>query len=259
TQDMGDHKIGIETKNTALLMIRTDHFAKGTVINCQIDSTEFQINTGSSPIWFRNEGEQWVRVGKIPLWEKSPVRGGGFKDAFRHHMVFVYGTTGNRDENKWAFDKARFDAETFWYRGNGSVDVIADRDFVPADNPDCNIILYGNAETNSAYRILLDTCPVQIDRKQVRVGTRVYRADNLGVYFIYPRKGTSNRSVGVIAGTGSRGMGAVWPNRYFTSGSGFPDLMVVSSEMLERGLSGILLAGYFGQDWSVINGDWSDR
>ncbi len=49
---------------------------------------------------------------------KGPRRSGGFKDAFRHGFVFVYGTRGDAAENARAFDKVRFDAELFWIRGN---------------------------------------------------------------------------------------------------------------------------------------------
>ena len=66
-------------------------------------------------------------------------------------MIFVYGTKGNTEENQWAFIKARYDAERFWYQGNGSVDVIQDTEFDLLAEPDRNVILYGNAQTNQAW------------------------------------------------------------------------------------------------------------
>ena len=70
-------------------------------------------------------------------------------------MVFVYATQGNEAENDWAYDKARFDAETFYYRGNGAMDVIPDREFSLGAYEDRSVILYGNASTNSAWDLLL--------------------------------------------------------------------------------------------------------
>ena len=62
---------------------------------------------------------------------------------------------GKSEENTWAFAKARYDAETFWYRGNASIDVIPDTAFDAAAKPDRNVILYGNADTNAAWDALL--------------------------------------------------------------------------------------------------------
>lgn len=53
-------------------------------------------------------------------------RQGTFKDLLRNDVVFVYGTTGDTEERAWAFNKSRFDAERFWYQGNGSIEVTSD-------------------------------------------------------------------------------------------------------------------------------------
>jgi hypothetical protein len=53
-------------------------------------------------------------------------RYGTFKDLFRNDVVFVYGTAGDKEERAWAFNKSRFDAERFWYQGNGSIEVTSD-------------------------------------------------------------------------------------------------------------------------------------
>ena len=87
---------------------------------------------------------------------------GGFKDAFRHHVVLVYGTLGTAEDRARAYNKARFDAESFWYRGNGSVDVVPDKAFDPAKERDRNVVLYGNADTNAAWATLLGSGPIEI-------------------------------------------------------------------------------------------------
>ena len=75
-------------------------------------------------LWLAFEDGKWVKAVKPAPEEKGPHRYGTFKDAFRHRVLFLYGTQGSEEENKWAFDRARFDAETFWYRGNASVDML---------------------------------------------------------------------------------------------------------------------------------------
>jgi len=42
---------------------------------------------------------------------------------------------------------------------------------------------------------------------------------------------------------------------YFVSGTGFPDLMVWTPETLAKGPAGVRAAGFFGNDWSVEQGD----
>ncbi len=44
--------------------------------------------------------------------------------------------------------------------------------------------------------------------------------------------------------------------RLFSSGTGYPDLLIVTPDYLENGVASVLLAGYFGVDWSFEKGDW---
>lgn len=258
-QNVNDSQLTISTENCRILKLSTAHLSPGKEIQCQLDSSDLVINTGSDPHWFINNKGSWTPVDQVNLSQKNPHRYGGFKNAFTNQMVFVYGTKGTSDEDKDLFDKARFDAETFWYRGNGSVEVIADHEFDPADYPSSNVILYGNQEQNSQYGALLAECPVQVEKGRISVGDKLYHGSNLGIYFTYPRSGSDKLSVAVIASSGPEGTGAIVPNRYFTSGSGFPDLMLFTSDMLKEGSAGVKLTGYFGYDWSVEKGQWAEN
>ncbi|MEW4451123.1 hypothetical protein AB1L30_00355, partial [Bremerella sp. JC817] len=104
---------------------------------------------------------------------------GAFKDAFRHRVVLVYGTVGSEEENAWALARARYDAETFGYRGNGSIDVIPDTAFDPAADPDRNVVLYGHADSNAAWSGLLGDGPVAVERGRLRVGAVDRERDDL--------------------------------------------------------------------------------
>ena len=87
-------------------------------------------------------------------------------------MIFAYGTQGTDAENEWAFAKARYDAEQFYYRGNGSIDVVADTAFDSNSSPDRNIILYGNSSTNSLWDSLLGNSPVNVGNGFVKIGCK---------------------------------------------------------------------------------------
>ncbi len=250
---------------------------------------------GKGPLWLVRDGPQWKRLPKELSPElKSAQRHGPFKEAFRNRVIFVYGTRGTPEENAWALAKARFDAETFWYRGNGSVDVIPDTRLAalegragsseikqasggrqPPDNPDVpkenggtrrasnevrqvlrNVILYGNADTNAAWAELLEASPVQVRRGKVAFDKRELTGDDLVCLFCHPRPLSDHALVGVVATTGAKGQRAAQRANYFVSGAGYPDLLIYGADMLTRGSRGVRVAGYFGNDWSVLRGEW---
>ena len=228
----------------------------------EIDAIEWPA--GVPRLWLmRGGGEddaKW-QVARKPLGadEKGPHRYGPFKDAFRHRMIFVYGTQGNTEETAWAFNKARYDAETFWYRGNGSVDVIADTAFVPRAVPDRSVILYGNADTNAAWKPLLGDSPVQVERGAIIAGDHELHGHDLACLFIRPRPGSDVACVGVVSGSGPAGMRLTDRLPYFVSGVGYPDCIILSPEVLSKGAEGVRAAGYFGLDWSLESGSFAWR
>lgn len=207
---------------------------------------------------------KWSFTDRPSAAMKGPHRYGTFKDAFRNRVVFIYGTQGTAEENAWAAAKARFDAEQFWYRGNGSIDVVSDVQFraapdgSPLADAKRNIVLYGNATTNACWSTLLGDSPVEVVRGQVRVGDRAVAGDDLGGLFIRPRPG-SEASVGVVTGTTAAGMRLCDRLPYFVSGVGYPDCVVFSPDILEAGVAGVRVAGFFGLDWGVESGEfvWS--
>ena len=81
--------------------------------------TNVTVTAGEQKLWFSRDAHAWSQSRPPSLALKGPHRYGPFKEAFTHRMMFVYGTRGTPEENAWAFAKARFDAEAFWYRGNG--------------------------------------------------------------------------------------------------------------------------------------------
>jgi hypothetical protein len=82
-------------------------------------------------------------------------------------------------------------------------------------------------------------------------GNETWEADDLGVYFTWPIKGSAIHSVGVIAGTGLKGMQAANANQYFAGASGFPDFMIFKLDMLQQGSQAIKMAGFFDNQWKL--------
>ena len=260
--DPGLRRFSGTTSNVARIAFRLDRVRPGGPITVALDGQKIEKipSPQNAPLlWLANDGKMWtVTPAPSPAW-KGPDRSGPFKDAFRHRMIFVYGTKGSAEENAWAFAKARFDAETFWYRGNGSVDVMADTDFHPDAERDRGVILYGNADTNAAWNALLADSPVQVRHGEVRIGDRVQSGDDLACLFLRPRPGSDRACVGVVAGSGLTGLRLTDRMPYFVSGVAYPDCIVLGPEALATGSVGVRAAGYFGPDWSLTRSEFAWR
>jgi hypothetical protein len=223
----------------------------------KLDKLDWPAKT--SRLWLKHDDGKWS-VAAVPSSDlKGPRRSGPFKDAFRNRFVFVYGTKGTKEENDWSFAKARYDAETFWYRGNGAVDVIADTDFDAEKDRDRSVILYGHSQSSAAWKALLSDSPVQVSRGAVQVGDRKETGDALACLFLRPRPGSDKASVGVVSGSGLAGLRLTDRIPYFVSGCGYPDCLVLGPDVLSRGSEGVRVAGFFGNDWSVTAGEFEWR
>ncbi len=192
---------------------------------------------------------------------KSPARSGLFKDIFRNGVVFVVGTGGTQEESAWAMSKARFDAESLWYRGNGSVRIVLDKDFFPPAYQDRNVLLYGNAATNSAWAGLLPDSPISVGEGKAAVGGKEFTGGDLACLFIRPRPGSETACVAAVSGTGAVGMRMAGRVPYFQSGVGVPDWLIFGVDAMETGVGGIRAAGFFDNGWGFSASDsaWRDQ
>lgn len=205
---------------------------------------------------FRLLDDKWTYAGPDDPAPK-PVRRHLFKSAFRNRAILVYGTHGTLEENAWALAKARFDAQQFWYRGNGAFEVMSDDNLVSLMllgklAADSNVVLYGNAGTNAAYSKVLAGCPLLVERNRFKTPDHDEKGAAIGCLFLYPRSGSKFAMVGVVGGTGIQGMRATDRLPYFTSGVQYPDWCAFTPEVYEKGIDGVLGAGFFGEDWTVL-------
>ena len=51
-------------------------------------------------------------------------------------------------------------------------------------------------------------------------------------------------------------MKATYANHYLVNGTTFPDLIIVNSHVIKEGVAGVEGTGFFGNDWSIENGDF---
>ncbi|MGB0716751.1 MAG: prolyl oligopeptidase family serine peptidase [Phycisphaerae bacterium] len=208
-------------------------------------------------IWLSRFDGQWQTQDAPDPTQKNPQRYGPFKEAFNNRFMLVYGTTGTPAENEWALNRARLDAESFGYRGNGAPEILPDWQLDAEATSDRNIILYGNEDTNMAFDLVIENSPVRIGNQAVTLGDRNVEDDDLACLFIRPRKNSEHASVGVVGGTGLEGMRLTDRIPYFVSGAGFPDCLLIESSVLTDGVDGVLATGFFGIDWTIETGDFA--
>jgi predicted esterase len=257
--DPGQNRFEGKTENAKKIAFDLSIVNKTKLFEIILDDQKLEsisVKEDNDKIWLEYNGEKWNVSSKPNASEKNPSRYGTFKDVINHNVIFVYGTNGDIKENAWAFNKARFDAEQFWYQGNGSIEIVSDKDFNSTAEPNRNVLLYGNAETNLAWNKLLKNCPVQVYKGKIKVGEKEYKGKDIGCLFIYPRNGSDVACVGAVTGSGILGMDLTNRRLYLSPGYPFPDLILFNKSFTEKGIDGVLASGFFGLDWSLNNGEF---
>lgn len=240
-----------KTQNVACFSINYDQpqlWGTGLMIDGQ---TMVIPTVPRGQVTFRKTNGRWLVQKPPTAKEKSSERSGPLKQAFQRNMLFVYGTRGTLAENQWAFNKARFDAEGFYYRGNGSVDVIPDTNFKASNTRDRNVILYGNADTNSAWKSLLGDSPIQVRREGLGIGGKLYAGDDMACLFVRPRSDNDDGLVAVVSGTGLTGLRLTERMPYFLAGCEYPDWVVFTPDVLQNGPAAAKAAGFFDNRWRI--------
>jgi hypothetical protein len=123
------------------------------------------------------------------------------------------------------------------------------------------VVLYGHAEMNGAWAHALGgeggPWPIDVRRGRARVGRRMLEGEDLAVLAYRP--GVGPAGVAIVAGTGPAGMRLCDRVPYLSSGVHLPDVTVFRADVLEKGLEGVRLAGFFGEDWSAETGSFAAR
>jgi len=246
------------TENVELLSIDVSMLPADSLFHVVLDSNSIggiSIPAGKKVYLMKANGK-WSLTEKPSETNKYPARCGSFREILNYRPVFVYGTRGSKEENTWAFEKARLDAEKLWYRGNSSIEIISDAEFNPAKYKDRNVLLFGNSKTNSAWNVLLKDSPIQVDNKKVKAGSKEYKGDDYACIFIRARADSKIASVGAVSGTGIEGMRLANITQYFDQYLGFPDVVVYNSDIFQSDEKGVVFTGYFGNDWSMGKGEF---
>ena len=259
--DRAARKITIKTDNVAGITLGEQVCGDVPACAFEIDGKPAKAATrGTRVSVVKLADGRWVDASEGPSASASARDGasppvGPFKNAFTGRFVQVYSTGGTAEENAWSLARARFDAEQWWYRGNGRAVLMSDAQFLTkldAGEIAGNVILYGNATTSSAAARLAAGGAADVSRGSAALGGRHLRGDDIGVLsigtFTTSDKGgeRATRMYALIGGTGIAGMRATDRMPYLLSGVGIPDVCVIRSDVWGKGTQGIECAGFLG-------------
>ena len=157
---------------------------------------------------------------------------------------------------------ARYLAESMYYRGNGAIDIWTDTDYLnrlkhDRSLRDRNVILFGNADDNSAWKELLAKCPIKVAAGLVGLSGSVTgkpRLTNQGVAALitYPMPGSSTALIGAFGMADSSAIDILERLPILPSGAAYPDWVVFnSSSEPASGTRSVVVAGDFAPDWQM--------
>lgn len=250
------HFVG-STSNVSRLKLSLEPLQGTGTITIELDGTTLQTTTNVPINLERQASGAWQLASALGAESKNPHRYGPFRTAFDHRFAFVVGTQGTADETRANWTKARYDAETWWMRANASPEIIADTDLDFKKDPDRDLILYGNAQTNKAWPDAFPNCPIQVSRGGVTLGDQHFDGDHYGVIYERPRPGSKTAMVAAIGSTGPIGSRLLYGMPYLAPMIGFPDFLIINDKLGVKGANAVSATGYWGPDWSLAGAEWS--
>jgi Prolyl oligopeptidase family len=166
-----------------------------------------KVLTRSDRSWtasFHLDGDRWL-AGPLPpgLWKKHGLQG-PIDDAFMEPFLFVRPTaTGNAthpEVDAWVHREMER-AITEWRRQfRGTPRVKDDRDITAADIASMNLVLWGDAATNSVLGRINDKLPIHTKGSEIVVGDRQFDAAHHAPILIYPNPLNPERYVVLNSG-----------------------------------------------------------
>ena len=235
--------IKVDVQNTSAIALYNMKNISRVVINDHWKSYSFRVH-GADSLRFEKKRGGWRRGFLRNSSEKRPGRFGPIKEAYFKPFVIVY-PTGDSTTTDEYLDLARFYQWTWYYRGNGIVQILPDTLVTAKILQTKNLILFGDMENNSVLKRYSSKLPISLKDGILKFGNKKY--SKAYAKYVYP--GPTNKD-----GLWQVNLGPPWMLHAFPviySGNGLPDFIVYTETANELGWGGILEAGFFDNNWRL--------
>lgn len=186
-----------------------------------------------------------VEAAPAPDLRKSREVEGPITHAFAGPFLLVGGSAG---EGRAALASAAAQIREGWAKSYfAECPYKEDREVTAEDIADKNLILLGDARTNTVVGRLLESIPLKLEPEYVSVGDRRFEGRGLGVSVVYPNPLNPRRYVVVVAANDYEGFQLYEPN---LSQRGWYDFAVWNARD-PRG-AGPVAEGFWDRDWQRV-------
>lgn len=166
----GANTVEIQTDNLEALSLNlAGHplFNPSKRLSVKIDGKAFNVSTGDGVSFMKVNGNWTNRKFTPQLTSKGPVAEGPLSAAVAGNHIYVYGTGGNPSREELEARRALAASAADWSGMGGRImvfpRVLSDQELRESDFDNCNIILFGNRESNLLIEKLADRLPFHLN------------------------------------------------------------------------------------------------
>ena len=210
-----------------------------------------EMQKPSTPIKYQGPHFQSNKPGQ-------PVTG-PIDQAFCEKFIFVApsGKSSNPKVQAWVEQEMQHQLRRWREVMRGEIRVVKDTDLTPEDQQNCNLILWGDPQSNSMIRETIKKFPISWTPQEIKFGVEYLPADQAVVVGIYPK----NKLLGIESAKGSIvfNSGLTFREGHDKTNSQqtpkLPDWAVIdiSTPPSDTAPGKIVSAGFFDKDWKFVN------
>jgi len=253
----GPGQIELKTKGIqALSLTPPKNWADSATWSLVINGQNLTAKASPTGLHLREQNGKWITTataeeGSSALRKQSGLQG-PIDDAFTDSFVFVRPTGHSSHPKVEAWAKAELEMAITKWRINfrGDARVIDDVQVTPELMASANLVLWGDAESNSVIADLLPKLPFQWNKQQLALGGATYDANTHAPILIYPNPKAPSRYVVLNSSytfrQGSNGTNALQTPK-------LPDWAVVDIQTPpNESWPGLIPdAGFFDEQWQL--------
>ena len=221
---------------------------EGNVAGYESPASSIQLKAGAG----REESQTWA-YGNGRAMMKSEQLYGPILDAFNKPFLVVVGTGGAGEEanrmNQASRRAAQAVVRDWMTRVNGIAKIKADNEVTTEEIASYNLILFGNAATNSLISRINEALPIRFTEEGITVGERVITASDAGMLVVRPNPLNQGKYIVVFGGRTPRSMELAARLRL----TDLPDYVVFDAHTLSGKRVEFVDGGFFDERWQIPN------